>query len=116
MNKRSSQKLEDVARYFRALSEPTRLLILSYLREGEHNVGELADLCQCTSANVSRHLSVLSANGLVAREARGVTVYYRIADESVEHLCDLVCNSIVTRLANTADRGKKPVATNKSSQ
>lgn len=106
MKKLSPQKMEDVAGYFRALSEPTRLLILSFLREGEHNVGQLAELCQCTSANVSRHLSVLSAHGLVARESRGVSVYYRMADESVEQLCDLVCDSIVRRLESAAERDR----------
>lgn len=104
MKKLSPQKMEDVAGYFRALSEPTRLLILSILRDGEQNVGQLAEQCQCTSANVSRHLSVLSAHGLVARESRGVSAYYRIADESVGQLCDLVCDNIVRRLESRPDR------------
>ena len=87
--------LDQVAAYFLALSEPTRLNILSFLREGEKNVGELANLCDYTSANISRHLAILSKHGLVARENRGTSVYYRIADESVYTLCDLVCGSLV---------------------
>ena len=87
--------LEQVAAYFLALSEPTRLHILSFLRTGEKNVGELAQLCACTSANISRHLSILSKHGLVARDNRGTSVYYRIADESIYALCDLVCGSLV---------------------
>ena len=59
--------LDQVAAYFLALSEPTRLNILSFLREGEKNVGELANLCDYTSANISRHLAILSKHGLVAR-------------------------------------------------
>ena len=88
------EALGQVAAYFQALSEPTRLRILSLLREGERNVGELAQLCDYTSANISRHLAVLSKHGLVARENRGTSVYYRIADDSVYQLCDLVCGSI----------------------
>ncbi len=94
--------LEPVAAYFRALSEPTRLHILSLLRQGEHNVGELAELCGYTTANVSRHLSVLKKHGLVAREARGNSVYYQIADPSVGALCDLVCGSILRQIEEGA--------------
>ena len=94
--------LEPVAAYFRALSEPTRLHILSLLRQGEYNVGELAQQCDYTAANVSRHLSVLKKHGLVAREARGNSVYYRIADPSVNALCDLVCGSILRQIEQSA--------------
>lgn len=88
------EALEQVAAYFQALSEPTRLQILNFLRDGERNVGELAQLTGYTSANISRHLSFLTQHGLVGREARGTAVYYRIADPSVYSLCDLVCGSI----------------------
>lgn len=96
------EALEQVAAYFRALSEPTRLHILSVLRDGERNVGELALSCDYTSANISRHLAILSKHGLVARDNRGTSVYYRIADESVYALCDLVCGSIVRQFEQAA--------------
>lgn len=95
------EALLDVAAYFQALSEPTRLQILNHLREREYNVGELAQLCGFTAANVSRHLTLLTKHGLVARESRGTSVYYRIADESVYALCDLVCGSIARQWERT---------------
>ncbi len=113
----SIEALHQVAAYFQALSEPTRLHILSLLRDGERNVGELAQLCDYTSANISRHLAILSKHGLVARDNRGTSVYYRIADESVYTLCDLVCGSILRQFeeraqtqkafAETAERAKE---------
>ena len=39
----SEQALTQVAQYFSALSEPNRLRILNCLRDGELNVGELAE-------------------------------------------------------------------------
>ncbi|MFZ5548688.1 MAG: ArsR/SmtB family transcription factor [Pseudomonadota bacterium] len=96
------EALGQVAAYFQALSEPTRLQILNLLRSGERNVGELAEACGFTSANISRHLSHLMQQGLVARESRGTAVYYRIGDESVYALCDLVCGSIAQRLQRVA--------------
>lgn len=92
------EALREVAAYFQALSEPTRLMILNQLRAGEANVSELAEACACSVANVSRHLSLLSKHGLVERDSRGANAYYRIADPSVNALCDLVCGNIARHL------------------
>jgi len=96
------EALAQVAAYFQALSEPTRLQILNLLRDGERNVGELAQLCGYTSANISRHLSFLTHKGLVEKESRGTAAYYRIADESVYALCDLVCGNIARQIERNA--------------
>jgi DNA-binding transcriptional ArsR family regulator len=105
------EALEEVAAYFQTLSEPTRLQILNYLREGEHNVGELAELCGYTAANVSRHLAMLTKHGMVARESRGTSVYYRIADDQIYALCDLVCGNIARQFEQTARDRKAFVRT-----
>jgi DNA-binding transcriptional ArsR family regulator len=97
-----AEALELVAAYFQTLAEPTRLRILNLLREGERNVGEIAQSCECTSANASRHLGVLTKHGLVTRETRGTSVYYRIADDSVYALCDLVCGNIARQQEKAA--------------
>ncbi len=95
------EALEEVAGYFQVLAEPTRLRILNILREGERNVGDLAQMCGYTAANVSRHLSLMTKSGLVTREGRGTSVYYRFADESVYALCDLVCDNIARQIARS---------------
>jgi DNA-binding transcriptional ArsR family regulator len=89
--------LDQIAAYFQALSEPTRLKILNLLREQERSVGELAQLSSYSAANVSRHLSYLAQHGLVERESRGVSVFYRVSDPSIYALCDLVCGNIARR-------------------
>ncbi len=98
----TSDAMEQIGAYFTALSEPTRLQILTLLRNGEQNVGDLALQCGYTSANISRHLAILSKNGLVTKDSRGTSVYYRIADESVYTLCDLVCGNILRQLEEKA--------------
>jgi DNA-binding transcriptional ArsR family regulator len=102
----SPEALTQVAAYFQALSEPTRLQILNLLRGGERNVGEIAQACGSSSANISRHLSHLMQHGFVLREGRGTAVYYRIADESVYALCELVCGSIARQLDRSAQERK----------
>ena len=96
------EALAQVAAYFQALSEPTRLQILNLLRKQERSVGELAQLCGYSSANISRHLQLLTQHGLVSREARGTSAIYRIADPSVYAMCDLVCGSIARQLDRAA--------------
>ena len=96
------EALNQVAEYFQALSEPTRLRILNFLRDGERSAGELAELCGYTGANISRHMAVLVNRGLAVRESRGTSVFFRIADESVYALCDLVCGNIARRFERAA--------------
>lgn len=94
--------LDEVAAFFQALAEPSRLRLLNLLREGERKVGDLALLAQSTAANVSRHLSLLQARGLVTRTGRGTSVYYAIADPAIYQLCDLVCDRMAQRHAQRA--------------
>jgi DNA-binding transcriptional ArsR family regulator len=96
------EALIEVAAYFQALSEPTRLQILNLLRQQERSVGELAQLCGYSSANVSRHLALLTQHGLVVRESRGNSAIYSIADPSVYALCDLVCGNIARQFERKA--------------
>jgi DNA-binding transcriptional ArsR family regulator len=99
--------LEYIADYFRALSEPLRLRIVNILRsEGERNVGELTERLGCSQANVSKHLSLLTKQGLVARENRGTAAYYRIEDPAIFALCDLVCGQLGRRFADQAELGR----------
>jgi len=83
-----------VAERFRALGEPTRIKLLERLREGEATVLDLTELVGTTPQNVSKHLGVLLRTGIVARRKQGNFVYYRVADETVFRLCELVCGGV----------------------
>ena len=90
--------LDEAARRFALLGDPTRLRIVSVVHErGECTVGEIADTTGATMANVSQHLSRLAAGGIVGRRREGKTVRYRIADDTIEDLCTLVCSSVKDR-------------------
>ena len=96
--------LEDIAAYFQVLAEPSRLQLLNLLRQGECNVTELAARTGLSLANVSRHLALMSQHGLVSRQSRGVSAYYKVADSGVYKLCDLVCGNIARDLKRSAGR------------
>ncbi|MBI2776544.1 MAG: winged helix-turn-helix transcriptional regulator [Chloroflexi bacterium] len=67
----------------RALADPKRLCVLESLAEGEVSVSDLATRVACQVPNMSQHLAVLRAAGLVATRRDGSTVYYRLADPRV---------------------------------
>lgn len=92
----TAEQLALVAEHFKALAEPVRLQVLQALMRRERSVGELADETGLSQANVSKHLQLLLAHDLVARRKDGLFAYYRIADESVFQVCELVCNRLET--------------------
>jgi DNA-binding transcriptional ArsR family regulator len=83
-----------VAQRFRALGEPMRIRLLDRLREGEASVGELVDAVGASQQNVSKHLALLHAAGMVSRTKQGTRTVYAISDPVVFDLCDLVCGGL----------------------
>jgi DNA-binding transcriptional ArsR family regulator len=86
--------VEMIADRFNALAEPTRIKLLDRLRDGEATVLELTELVGTTQQNVSKHLGLLQRTGIVARRKQGNFSYYRIVDERVFLLCEVVCGSL----------------------
>ncbi|HOD66288.1 MAG TPA: metalloregulator ArsR/SmtB family transcription factor [candidate division Zixibacteria bacterium] len=95
----SNQQVDLVARAFRALGDPTRLKMLKALESGEQSVQDLVAQFTCSQPNISRHLSILTAAGLVAKNKQGPYVLYRVADPRIFELCDLVCGHVYSLLA-----------------
>lgn len=98
----SPDAIDLVAERFKTLSEPLRLSMLQALRDGEKSVGELVSITGASQPNVSKHLKMLQAAGMVEREQRGNAVYYSIADETIFTLCDVVCSSLGEHLRQKA--------------
>jgi ArsR family transcriptional regulator len=83
-----------VAERLRALAEPARLRILNELRRGERTVTELVHGTGLGQANVSKHLQLLLAAGFVGRRKDGLYTRYRIADEDVFQVCEIMCGRL----------------------
>jgi ArsR family transcriptional regulator len=101
--KLSGAALEKVSERFKALSEPMRLRLIYALMDGEKTVSELVRETGGVQANISKHLSVLLDAGILGRRKQGTSAYYRIVDDSIFQLCDLVCGSIHDRLVAELD-------------
>ncbi|MDA3626409.1 metalloregulator ArsR/SmtB family transcription factor [Saccharopolyspora sp. WRP15-2] len=77
-----------VAETLQALATPSRLLILSELRQREMAVGELAEAVGMEQSAVSHQLRLLRSLGLVVGNRSGRSVVYSLYDNHVAQLLD----------------------------
>jgi ArsR family transcriptional regulator len=76
------------ANILKALGQPTRLKILELLRNGERCVCEIFPAIKEEQSNVSRHLALMKAAGILASRKQGQMVHYRVRDPRVFKLLD----------------------------
>lgn len=69
-----------------ALAEPTRLEIVELLRDGPLTVGEIADRLRLRQPQASKHLKVLSENGIVDMNAEANRRIYKLRPEPFQQL------------------------------
>lgn len=87
---------ERLAGTFKAIADPVRLRLLSFIAaqpSGEACVCHLMQPLDIGQPTVSHHLKVLYEAGLLARERRGTWVYYRIVPERLTALRDALALS-----------------------
>jgi len=83
----SKSDAEDLASLFKALGDPARLRLLSFIAaqpDGEACVCFLTEPVGLSQPTVSHHLKVLHDAGLLEREKRGAWVYYRVVPQRLE--------------------------------
>lgn len=87
------------AEVLKVLASPRRLEILHRLSEGPREVGRLATELGLSQPNVSQHLSVMRAAGVVEAERDGREVRYRLVDPDVIRACDVMRDVLARRLS-----------------
>lgn len=75
---------------FNALAEGSRRDLLGAIGDGEANVGELVDRLGLTQPQVSKHLGVLRAVGLVHVRTEGRHRWYRVNGPALRPIHDWV--------------------------
>ena len=88
------EALARIAHRLKALADPTRLQLLQLLGDRELCVSDLVEQVGGTQANVSKHLSVLRAAGLVRPRREGMNVYYAMEDAAAFEVCRLMCGCV----------------------
>jgi len=83
----------ELARMFKALSDPVRLRLLSLIAShegGEACVCDLTGPFDVSQPTISHHLKVLREAGLVGSERRGTWVYYWVLPTAFAKLSSLL--------------------------
>jgi len=96
---------EELAATFKALADPARLRLLSFIASQPN-----AEACVCfltepvglSQPTVSHHLKVLNDVGILDREKRGTWVYYRIVPERLEAIRAVLAPSPPRRASRRA--------------
>ena len=86
ISERNLDSLERQVKVFKALGDPTRLRIITILANCEKCVCKIIPTTGKSQPTTSAHLKILHEAGLVKSRKEGLSVYYRLADESVTEL------------------------------
>jgi DNA-binding transcriptional ArsR family regulator len=87
---------------FHALSDPIRLEIVDYLRDGEKCVCEIVPHLNLIQPLVSRHLKILKDAGVVKFRKDGTKRMYAIVDEKIYSVIDSLNVELIGILSKEA--------------
>ena len=87
---------------FHALSDPIRLEIVAYLRDGEKCVCEIVPHLNLIQPLVSRHLKILKDAGIVRCRKDGTKRMYSIVDQRIYNVVDSLTPELLKTLAKEA--------------
>lgn len=80
-------RLQELARFARAISHPARLAILEYLAETRTCIsGDISQNLPLSRTTVSQHLKELKDMGLIHGEIDGLKVNYCLCSENIHKL------------------------------
>jgi DNA-binding transcriptional ArsR family regulator len=90
------------AEIMRTLAHPRRLQIIHRLATGPVEVGRLAADLRISRPNVSQHLALMRAAGVVDAVRSGREVRYALSDPGIVAACDLMRGVLARRLDRLA--------------
>jgi DNA-binding transcriptional ArsR family regulator len=88
------------AKFFKALSDPVRLQILDFLRDGEKCVCEIIPHVGLIQPVVSRHLKILKDSGIVRDKKDGNRRLYSITEQQLFQIIDGITPELVEAYTN----------------
>ncbi|MCP8969224.1 ArsR/SmtB family transcription factor [Ectobacillus ponti] len=77
---------EDIAERLRVIAHPVRLELLSILLQQPQNVTYLYGKLGLPQSTISQHLAKLKAAGVLRGDRKGLEIFYRVTDNSIQHL------------------------------
>ena len=104
-NRNGSRRIEEElyekrAAICKAFANPVRLRILDLVADHERPVSELHRRLEISEANLSQHLAVLRAAGVIATRRTGKQVHCYLAIPEVKKACALISNVLRAQVKN----------------
>ncbi|MEW5745499.1 MAG: metalloregulator ArsR/SmtB family transcription factor [Nitrospirota bacterium] len=90
----------------KVFSSPLRIEIIDALEEGEKSVGELISLLGSPASNISQHLSLMRAKGILSCRREGAVVYYHIAHYKITEACTIMKEVLLDLLTERGDMAR----------
>jgi DNA-binding transcriptional ArsR family regulator len=92
----------------KAMANPTRLMVLCQIADGEKSVGELEQAVGLSQSGLSQHLAVLRSKKLVTTRRVRQTIFYSLASKEaasvMDTLYEVFCRSAMRRPSAEAAR------------
>lgn len=85
----------DVCKIF---SNAKRLEIINMLKDREMSAGELLEKTGLSKANLSQHMTVLKAKGVIITRREGVSIYYCISNPKIIQAFNLMKEVLLEQL------------------
>ena len=107
--RKTQQFFEMHAEVCKTFGHPKRLMIISFLRDREITVTELAEETGIDKSNLSQHLHLLRENGLVTTRREGTKIYYHLSHPNICKALDLMSEFLDTKITeshNIISKGK----------
>ncbi len=93
-NMPSDEALTRLSEFFDAMSDVTRLKLLSVLSASAMCVTDLAAVCSLNQTTVSHQLRILKAQRLVECKRQGKVMFYSLANGNFSGIMDLAVGSV----------------------
>jgi len=93
----------------KTLANARRLEMAHLLADEPMTVGRLANRMSLAQPNVSQHLALMRAAGVVLAERDGREIRYRLADPDIIAACRLMRAALQRRLTRLAELSTRPV-------
>jgi ArsR family transcriptional regulator, virulence genes transcriptional regulator len=92
----------------KTLANDKRQMILGALRDDELSVGQLVERTGISQANLSQHLSIMRARGVVRARRNGTRVFYSISNPKLIQAFDLITEVMQESIGERAESGATP--------
>jgi ArsR family transcriptional regulator len=84
-----AENIEEAAVALQAMAHPIRIKVLCLLSSGPMAVQEITEAIGTTQSNISQHLGILKASGLIESRKEGTRVFYFVDDPRILKLVAL---------------------------